>query len=66
MVESILSRMRALALRAAAHLATARLIVDLTLDSEPLPDAAIGQLHSVQAELIAAQEAVQAIVGAQP
>jgi len=65
MASSSIERARILALRAHAYLSTARLMLALALDGAPAEPLA-AQLRSIEAELIAAQEAVQAIVGMQP
>ena len=61
MATTIIERARLLALRAHAHLATARLRLDMVLDGAPESFIST-ELRSVQAELTSAQEAVQAIM----
>jgi hypothetical protein len=51
---------RVLAARAMVHLGTARLLLDLALDSEP-PEALAGKLRSVEGEVTAAQDLVRSV-----
>lgn len=59
---SLAARTIVLALRAHAHLATARLIIDMTLDIDSAtPEPTVGQLHALQSEVNAAAGYVREI-----